>query len=70
MLCPRCRTNELPRFPALSRADNKTNICSECGQDEAWVQFTSEDHGVQPVATWPVVRVFEVPPTEMKPPVQ
>lgn len=27
---------ELPRFPALSRQDNKTAICSECGTGEAF----------------------------------
>lgn len=40
-VCPRCDgfipNNETPGlYPgALSRLDNKTEICSECGQDEA-----------------------------------
>jgi hypothetical protein len=28
--------------PALSRWDNKTYICSQCGQDEAILDFTGE----------------------------
>lgn len=33
-VCPICgiRTNE---FPALSRKDNETEICSDCGTNEA-----------------------------------
>jgi hypothetical protein len=34
MNCPRCK-KELKGFPAISRRDNKTEICSECGTDEA-----------------------------------
>lgn len=39
--CPRCgkETND---YPALSRTDNKTNICSQCGTDEAmenWARY-------------------------------
>lgn len=36
--CPRCRTNLLHPTPvrnALSRKDNETYICSDCGTDEA-----------------------------------
>jgi len=33
-LCPICK-NELGQYPAISRADNKTKICSECGMIEA-----------------------------------
>jgi len=39
--CPRCKKNtycfdaEQSRYPALSRRDNKTNICGFCGTDEA-----------------------------------
>lgn len=32
--CPRCN-HFSQQYPALSRADNKTNICSPCGTDEA-----------------------------------
>ncbi len=43
--CPRCGgpiPNELHKgqYPgALSRADNKTEICSDCGHEEAWEQM-------------------------------
>ena len=26
-------------FPALSRKDNKTNLCSKCGQNEAMAEY-------------------------------
>jgi len=32
--CPRCGS-DFDSFPALSRADNKTYICSKCGTGEA-----------------------------------
>ena len=32
--CPRCGQTTVC-YPALSRRDNKTNICSQCGIDEA-----------------------------------
>lgn len=37
-VCPRCH-KEYDGYPAISREDNKTEICSQCGQDEALVQF-------------------------------
>jgi len=43
--CPRCE-GPIPtalhkgQYPgALSRTDNATEICSQCGQDEAWEQM-------------------------------
>jgi hypothetical protein len=43
--CPRCE-GPIPtalhkgQYPgALSRTDNETEICSQCGQDEAWEQM-------------------------------
>lgn len=40
--CPRCKINYIPNnetpgaYPgALSRVDNKTEICSDCGVEEA-----------------------------------
>lgn len=41
LLCPRCKLNFLPiGYPgALSRVDNETEICSECGQDEGLQDF-------------------------------
>jgi transposase len=38
MSCPRCG-DEITAFPALSRQDNKTYICSECGTKEAFFNF-------------------------------
>jgi hypothetical protein len=44
-ICPRCGgfipNDAMPgAYPgALSRTDNKTEICSDCGTDEALVQF-------------------------------
>jgi len=32
--CPRCE-QQYEGFPALSRLDNKTPICSPCGTEEA-----------------------------------
>lgn len=59
-ICPRCRTNWIPNnehpgeYPgALSRADNRTEICSACGNHEAvqdWI-----DGGCDPVSSWPVL---------------
>ena len=33
-VCPRCK-KAYTGFPALSRRDNKTSICSPCGTEEA-----------------------------------
>jgi RNA polymerase subunit RPABC4/transcription elongation factor Spt4 len=41
-ICPRCKKNELNPIDvmnAISRADNKTKICEECGTDEAMEDF-------------------------------
>lgn len=38
--CPRCG-KPMNGFPALSRKDNKTEICSQCGQDEAMEAFNN-----------------------------
>ena len=37
-ICPRCK-KEYSGYPALSRRDNKTDICSDCGTDEAIFDF-------------------------------
>ena len=34
MICPRCK-KERDRLLALSRKDNKTMICDQCGMEEA-----------------------------------
>ena len=36
--CPRCK-KEYSEFPALSRVDNKTDICSYCGVREAMADY-------------------------------
>lgn len=62
LVCPRCVThdwipnNEYPgAYPgALSRADNATEICSACGEDEAMKEFL--EGGCEPVDAWPVSR--------------
>jgi RNA polymerase subunit RPABC4/transcription elongation factor Spt4 len=33
--CPRCDQRMYPPRVALSRVDNKTSICPDCGLDEA-----------------------------------
>lgn len=54
--CPRCLggiPNDAQRgaYPgALSRADNKTEVCSACGVEEAM-----GGRGPVPVADWPLV---------------
>lgn len=37
-ICPRCH-ERIYGYPALSRRDNKTYICSECGVKEAMEDF-------------------------------
>lgn len=37
-VCPRCH-KEYTSHPALSRKDNKTRICSDCGTQEAIFDF-------------------------------
>jgi hypothetical protein len=36
--CPRCQQDS-KEFPATSRRDNKTEICSECGVSEAMADY-------------------------------
>lgn len=57
--CPRCKgfipSNETPGFycGAISRADNVTEVCSACGEEEAMEQW--EYKFVTPAKHWPVV---------------
>jgi predicted RNA-binding Zn-ribbon protein involved in translation (DUF1610 family) len=37
-VCPKCGMTST-EYPALSRRDNKTNICSPCGQIEAYEDY-------------------------------
>jgi hypothetical protein len=57
-VCPRCESSFIPTndnpgaYPgALSRTDDKTEICSECGTEEAspWRKFETQDE-------WPIFR--------------
>lgn len=59
-VCPRCQDSWIPNnltpgayIGALSRADNKTEICSACGEDEAMKDWL--DGGCEPVTAWPVI---------------
>lgn len=38
--CPRCKKTYIG-YPAISRRDNKTEICSECGTAEALEDFSN-----------------------------
>jgi len=38
-VCPRCKNICDMTYPALSRKDNKTPICSNCGTDEALLEY-------------------------------
>jgi len=56
-ICPRCN-GPIPnleswgKYPgALSRTDNKTEICSECGVDEAHKQYAGR---LEPQSEWAV----------------
>jgi hypothetical protein len=58
-ICPRCNDNWIPnndapgQYPgAISRADNRTEICSDCGQAEAIQDW--QDGGCTPVERWPI----------------
>lgn len=50
--CPRCG-DTMPRHPALSRADNRTAVCSDCGVEEA---IEAMKRKVTPRSAWPVHR--------------
>ena len=39
--CPQCGVS-YNHFPALSRLDNKTLICNDCGTNEAMADFLGE----------------------------
>lgn len=65
-ICPRCQDNWIPcnerpgEYPgAIARADNKTEICSACGEDEALKDFF--DGGCESVDKWPVKREYNLP---------
>ena len=39
MKCPKCNKEMYPPRVALSRRDNKTNICPDCGTQEAIADY-------------------------------
>lgn len=41
--CPKCNKHYVG-YPALSRNDNKIEICSECGVREAILTFMQAEH--------------------------
>ena len=46
MICPRCKVNELNpilTLNSLSRRDNDTYICGECGVEESLIDFFGDD---------------------------
>ena len=49
--CPKCKKIVDMRFPALSRRDNKTKICSDCGTREAF-----EDYGLNEKDSEAIIR--------------
>ena len=56
-ICPRCKDSWIPNnmtpgaYPgALSRTDNKTYICSACGEEEAMEDFFGD--GCTPQEEW------------------
>jgi hypothetical protein len=58
-ICPRCADSWIPdnhhpaEYPgAISRSDNKTEICSACGVEEAMINFAGT--ACEPVDQWPV----------------
>lgn len=54
-LCPRCLGPLPVGYPgALSRVDNKTEVCSACGLDEA-IRFLA------PIDLWPIEHVPPLP---------
>lgn len=42
-VCPRCG-KEYKEYPALSRKDNKTYICPDCGTAEAFEDFFNTEY--------------------------
>ncbi len=44
-ICPRCHGEYIESMPALSRADNATDICGACGTEEAMLSFRMAHQG-------------------------
>ena len=42
-ICPRCKVLiDIKQYPAISRRDNQTEICSSCGTEEAMFDFNMQ----------------------------
>lgn len=41
MVCPKCQKEFIDKYGAISRKDNKTVICAECGTKEALKDWTN-----------------------------
>ena len=53
--CPRCRVNDMmhpEEINALSRMNNRSYVCSACGEDEAMLDFA----GIGQQEPWPIKR--------------
>lgn len=48
--------SDAPHYPALSRTDNETYICSDCGTHEALMDFT-RDRLPEP-SEWPLEGIY------------
>lgn len=57
--CPRCGKS-YTGFPALSRVDNKTDICSPCGTEEAMQDYAGEPLSPLDEVTEPMMPVSTV----------
>ena len=48
-ICPMCKSNflkdPLVRYCSLSRKDNKTYICNDCGNNEAMSDYLTDHYG-------------------------
>lgn len=54
--CPRCMRRLVGRYPAVSRTDDRTRICSPCGNDEALHDLVGSPYGARafPLIDWPI----------------
>ena len=57
-ICPICQ-KETNEFPALSRKDNKTEICSDCGTNEALADYYGEDDFVTVIIAGEIRRIHK-----------
>ena len=46
-ICASCN-REIKGKPAISRKDNKTKTCSDCGETEAMIEWLSYREGTHP----------------------